>query len=83
MREQAAKPVWSTRYSHTCRMNLSKVMEKYGSLQNLWEGSIRGEDRFTKNWHIKLAENYFQENSIYQIIFKMKNDTYRNTELLY
>ena len=88
MRTQDAKPVQGTRYSYTYLMNLTKVIAKYVPLWNLWEGGSRGEGIIKyvkprircviKNWHVKLAENYLQENSMDQIIFKMKHDTSRN-----
>lgn len=67
MRRVNDKPIWGTSYSYPCLMNLPKVMEKYGALRNIWEGSIEGEGfikrvkphvhRFTKNWHANLAED--------------------------
>ena len=73
-------------------MNLPKVMEKYGSLRNIWEGSIEGEGfikrvkphvhRFTKNWHTKLAEDVLQEKSMSEIISNVTNKCPRFTQLL-
>ena len=92
MRTVNEKPIWSTSYSYACLMNLPKVMEKYGSLRNLWEGSLSGEGiiryvkphvhRFTKCWHTKLAEDVLQEKSTSEIIFKMTKESARFTKLL-
>ena len=59
-------------------MNIPTVLKEFGCLRNLWEGGYKGEGiikkvkpiihQFTRHWHVKLVQNFYQNQSIELII---------------
>ena len=85
MRDKGEDPIGVTSYNFVCLLNLPKLMEQFGPLRNLWEGSFQGEGilRYVKpevgmgvrvNWSLNVMINLLQSKALSQIS-SGKNDT--------
>ena len=72
LRKSEDKPTWVTSYNFVCLLNLPYMMQEYGPLRNLWEGSLQGEGfikqvkpkikkGLRKNWQKNTLQAVFEQ----------------------
>ena len=75
---QRKVPGWISHYNFISLLNVPKVLEKYGSMRNIWEGGEKGEgflktvkshipNSYTKNWHVNLMTKLLKEKALYAL----------------